>query len=140
MNRLFAKTKLQFLFLSAIVFFAFTQNINAQSRSETMKRVQFARGKNTATIKGSVAAAKNDTYIFRANENQSITVELEWLGGRKGPDEGISGFVFVHPDGTEEEDPQSDVFVAGASGDYKVVIRTKSRRSTTKYVFKLTIQ
>lgn len=139
MKHFFARTGFAFLFLSAFVLFAFTQNANGQSGGAT-KRVQFARGKNSTTIKGSVAALKKDTYVFRASENQSITVDVEWLGARKGTDEQLSGFVFVHPDGTEEEDPQSDVFVAGTTGDYKVVIRTKSRRSTTKYIFRLTIQ
>lgn len=138
MKHLFAKNGFVLLFISAFILFAFTQNANAQSGAT--KRVQFAKGKNTTTVRGSVAALKKDTYIFRASENQSITVEIEWLGARKGADEQLSGFVFVHPDGTEEEDPQSDVFVAGTTGDYKVVIRTKSRRSTTKYIFKLTIQ
>lgn len=127
------------LTLFTFTLFAFALG-NANAQSGVTKRVQFAKGKTSATVKGNAAAGKKDTYIFRAKENQSIAVEVEWLGERKGTDEGLSGFVFVHADGTEEEDPQTDVFVAGETGDYKVVIRTKSRRSATRYIFKLTIQ
>ncbi|GEM_PF-2345722 len=136
---LICKQRVVIISALCLLLFAFCAPANAQ-KSGITKRVQFAKGKTSTSIKGNVAAGKQDTYIFRAKENQSITVTVEWLGDRKGTDEQLSGFVFVHPDGTQEEDPQSDVFVAGEEGDFKVIIRTKSRRSTTAYIFKLTIQ
>lgn len=133
------KNKIISLFLFTFIFLVLAQH-TANAQSGITKRVQFPKGKHSATIRGSIAAMKKDTYVFRAKENQSITINVEWLGTRKGPDEQLSGFVFVHADGTEEEDPQSDVFVAGEDGDYKVIVRTKSRRSTTRYVLTVTIQ
>ena len=125
------------LFAISLLIFILVHDANAQG---VAKRVQFAKGRTSTTIKGSVRAGKRDTYTFRAKENQAINVDVKWLGAREGNDEQLSGFIFVHPDGTEEEDPQDSYFVAGSTGDYKVIIRTKSRRSATAYVFKLTVQ
>ena len=133
------RIKVTSLFVFAFLFLALLQH-TANAQSGVAKRLQFAKGKHSAIVRGNVAATKQDTYIFRAKENQSITINVEWLGERKGPDEQLSGFVFVHADGTEEEDPQSDVFVAGEDGNYKVIVRTKSRRSTTKYVLTVTVE
>jgi len=141
MNNILLSCKQKVVIISGfcLLFFVFCLPSYAQ-KSGITKRVQFGKGKTSTTIKGNVAPGKKDTYIFRAKENQSITVTIEWQGKRGGLDEQLSGFVFIHPDGTQEEDPQSDVFVAGEEGDFKVIIRTKSRRSVTAYIFTLTIQ
>ena len=114
--------------------------VAAQSNGIT-RRVQFARGTSSTTINGSVPFGKRDTYIFRASRGQKITTDVTWLGERVDnvEDQGLSGFIFIAPNGQSYEDPQDIYFDATSTGDYKVVVRQPYRMSSPRYRFELTI-
>ncbi|HEY9849470.1 MAG TPA: hypothetical protein V6D28_08430 [Leptolyngbyaceae cyanobacterium] len=114
----------------------------AAQTSGITRRVQFARGRSSTTINGSVPLGKRDTYIFRANRGQEITTDVTWLGERVDnvEDQGLSGFIFIEPDGETYEDPQNIYFEAKSTGDYKVIVRQPYRISSPRYRFELTIK
>lgn len=114
----------------------------AAQTSGITRRVQFRRGTSSTIINGSVPFGKKDTYIFRASRGQEITTDLNWLGERvdNTEDEGLSGFIFIEPDGETYEDPQNIYFKAKSTGDYKVVVRQPYRMSSPRYRFELTIK
>ena len=113
----------------------------AQSNGIT-RRVQFARGRSSTTINGSVPFGKRDTYIFRANRGQKITAFVTWQGEPvdNTEEQGLSGFNFIAPNGQAFEDPQDIYFDATSTGDYKVVVRQPYRISSPRYKFELTIK
>ena len=129
-------------FISGFAFASATSllPVAAQSNGIT-RRVQFARGTSSTTINGAVPFGKRDTYIFRASRGQKITTDVTWLGERVDnvEDQGLSGFIFIAPNGQSYEDPQDIYFDATSTGDYKVVVRQPYRMSSPRYRFELTI-
>lgn len=114
----------------------------AEIQIKVNQRVQFATGKSSKTIKGSVPLGRKDTYIFRARKGQTILVDVTWEGERVGGNEeqGLSGFTFVQPGGQTFEDPQDNQFTATATGDYRVIIAQPYKLTSPRYTFKLTIR
>ena len=114
----------------------------AAQTSGITRRIQFARGRSSITINGSVPLGKKDTYIFRASRGQEITTDVTWLGERVDnvQDQGLSGFIFITPNGQAFEDPQDIYFEAKSTGDYQVIVRQPYRMSSPRYRFVLTIK
>ncbi|MFE1748902.1 hypothetical protein [Coleofasciculus sp. H7-2] len=120
-----------------------TLQIAAEPRTGVNRRVQFARGRSSTTIKGAVPLGKKDTYIFRARKGQTIITEVVWEGDRVGgdnDDQGLSGFSFVWPNGEVFQDPQDGYFEATSTGDYRVVVAQPYKLTSSRYTFKLTIR
>lgn len=120
-----------------------TLQIAAQPQTGVNRRVQFARGRSSTTIKGAVPLGKKDIYTFRARKGQTIITEITWEGDRVGADnddEGLSGFTFVWPNGEVMEHPQNIYFEATSTGDYRVVVAQPYKLSNSRYTFKLTIE
>ncbi len=120
-----------------------TLQIAAQPQTGVNRRVQFARGRSSTTIKGAVPLGKKDIYTFRARKGQTIITEVTWEGDRVDGDpqeEGLSGFTFVWPNGEMMEHPQDGYFKATSTGDYRVVVAQPYKLSSSRYTFKLTIR
>lgn len=112
-----------------------------QQQGEKIQRVQFTPGETSTKISGEAPLGRKDTYIFQARKGQTISGDVVWQGERTGraDDQGLSGFIFVEPDGTAHKDPQDFYFEARATGDYKVVVRAPYRMTNYKYRFELSI-
>ena len=120
-----------------------TLQIAAQPQTGVNRRVQFARGRSSTTIKGAIPLGKKDIYTFRARKGQTIITEVTWEGDRVDGDpqeEGLSGFTFVWPNGEMMEHPQDGYFKATSTGDYRVVVAQPYKLSSSRYTFKLTIR
>jgi hypothetical protein len=113
----------------------------SQQRAGIVRRVQFAAGHSSTVISGEAPLGVRDTYIFHASKGQMITGDVIWQGDRNGndDDEGLSGFIFVEPDGKNYKDPQDFSFVAKVTGDYRVVVRAPYKMNSYKYRFELAI-
>jgi len=118
-----------------------TSRALAQQQPEKIQRVQFSAGQTSTKISGEAPLGRRDTYIFHARKGQTISGDVVWQGERavRADDQGLSGFIFVEPDGTSHKDPQDFYFEAKATGDYKVVVRAPYRMSNYKYRFELSI-
>ncbi|MDF5730035.1 MAG: hypothetical protein PUP92_18980 [Rhizonema sp. PD38] len=115
----------------------------AKPQTQTTHRVNFPAGKSSTVIKGSVQLGKKETYIFHARKGQTIIALVTWNGSRvdgKNNEQGLSGYIFVKPDGQSYSDPQNDQFSATLTGDYKVIIAQPYKLSSPKYTFELSIR
>ena len=86
------------------------------------KRVRFARGSNTAVVKGSVVRGERDTYILGARAGQTMTVRISAL-------EDNAVFQIYRPGGKqtlkgagEGEDAKEWSGRLPASGNYEIVV------------------
>lgn len=115
--------------------------VAAQTNGIT-RRVQLPRGRSSTVINGSVPFGKKDTYIFRATRGKKIITDVTWVGERveSVEDQGLSGFIFIAPNGQAFEDPQDIYFDATSTGDYKLVVRQPYRMTNPRYRFELTIK
>jgi hypothetical protein len=127
-------------FVLTLSMLAAAPNPLAQPR-ERVERVQFSRGQTSTRISGEAPLGRRDTYIFHVVKGQTISGDVVWQGKRVGraDDQGLSGFIFIEPDGTSYKDPQDFYFVAKATGDYRVVVRAPYRMTNYKYRFELSI-
>jgi len=108
-------------FVLTLSMLAYTPDALAQPR-ERVERVQFPPGQTSTKISGEAPLGRRDTYIFRARKGQTISGDVVWQGKRVGraDDQGLSGFIFVEPDGTSYKDPQDFYFVAKTTGRLSV--------------------
>src|SRR5260370_18184967 len=93
-------------FVLTLSLLAYTPDALAQPR-ERVQRVQFPPGQTSTKIFGEAALGRRDTYIFHALKGQTISGDVVWQGKRVGraDDQGLSGFIFIEPDGTSHKDP-----------------------------------
>jgi hypothetical protein len=114
----------------------------AQTKGGITKRVALSKTVPCVILKGAVQPKNFDTYVFRALKNQTIVAYPFYFGretNRPADREGISGFVFVAPGGKRSEDPQDVFFKATRTGDYKILVRPAYRRTSAKYVLKISV-
>jgi len=119
------------------------QSATAQNKGGITKRVTLIKTKPCVILTGAVQPKNFDTYIFRAAKNQTIVAAPFYYGretNRLADDEqGSSGFDFVSPDGKSISDPQDVIFTATRTGNYKILVRPAYRRTSAKYVLKLSV-
>ncbi|MEP6903866.1 MAG: hypothetical protein ABJA66_19240 [Actinomycetota bacterium] len=117
--------------------------IAAQPKQVITRRVALTNAKPCMILTGAAQPKNFDTYIFRARKGQTIVAAPFYYGretNRPDDDEqGSSGFDFVSPDGKSIVDPQDVIFEAVRTGEYKILIRPAYRRTTGKYVLKLSV-
>jgi len=114
---------------------------DALAAQQRVERVRFTPGQTSTKIFGEAPLGRRDTYIFHVVKGQTISGDVVWKGKRLGrtDDQGLSGFIFVEPDGTSYKDPQDFYYVAKATGDYRVVVRAPYRMTNYQYGFELSI-
>lgn len=111
-------------------------------KSRITKRVALSKAVPCVILTGAVQPKNFDTYVFRAAKNRIIVAHPFYYGretNRRADDEGVSGFVFVSPDGKAMPDPQDVMFKATRAGEYKILVRPAYRRTTGKYVLKISV-
>ncbi len=85
------------------------------------KRIRFARGKSSITLKGAVIRGDRDTYIVRAKAEQLMTVTIT-------SKENNAVFQVRGPDGEylqdagEEDDARGVTNILPENGDYKIIV------------------
>jgi opacity protein-like surface antigen len=119
------------LFISLSVVFVLFAALTASAQSA--KRIQFAKGKSSATVSGSTGAY-GTTYVVRARSGQKIVLKLT-------PASGVG--IKVETDGQDGQnvllrEESGGTYEAGLeqSGDYTIFIGSTSGRSAN---FTLTV-
>jgi len=140
-NKMNSSKRLTRLFLtfSAIGILLFTAGVaSAQTDSTPKKRL-----KSPATVKGFVGGEAHDSYVIRARKNQTIKVQISWLGGgdKKAhfviskSDDFFAGDVLEG--GSETYDGKSQTRRIPATGDYYIYV---TAHPTAKYTLKVTVK
>jgi len=102
-----------------------------------LKRVRFAKGTHTATLKGAVIRATKDKYLLGARAGQTMTVSITAL-------EQNAVFYIAGPDGStlagaeDESDITNWTGELPDSGDYSIYV--SPTRGNASYTLKLTIK
>ncbi|MBD2185305.1 hypothetical protein H6S82_31290 [Planktothrix sp. FACHB-1355] len=103
--------------------------IAQQSRT---RRLQFARGRNSTTVKDAVVRGTTDTYLLGARAGQTMNVSISSV-------EANVVFDVVAPNGTKlTEEATSFSGELPATGDYRVVIGTT--RGNGSYTLQVSIK
>ena len=110
------KFTIPFLLIAAA--FSFAAIVTADG---VVKRIKFARGKNSATVSNSVIRGDRDTYILGANGGQTMSVRITSL-------ENNTVFQIESPDGSflpgadEGDDTMKWTGELPSDGDYKIIV------------------
>lgn len=94
--------------------------------AQTPSRVSFARGRNSATVTGTLGASAARSYVLRVKSGQTITATLSSTNGKVDFTQGQ-----VH-------DTQYSI-TTDSNGDYYIDIDNHGSRST-KYTLTISIQ
>jgi hypothetical protein len=125
--------------LIALALLAVTmQPVPAQKGTVIRKRVEFARGRNSATFKGSAEWGTSYIYLVRARAGQAMTVEIKGAPGVtiRTPD---PNHVFNIDQGDGEDKRWSGDLPA--TGEYKIIVsHTIDGVVAAPYTLKITIQ
>lgn len=136
----FEKTlKRAFLTFSAAAILLFTAGIASAQIDSTPKK----RLKSPATIKGFIGGEAHDSYVIRARKNQTLKVQISWVGGG----DKKAHFVISKSDdffagdllegGSETYDGKSQTRKIPATGDYYIYV---TAHPTAKYTLKVTVK
>ncbi|MET0645590.1 MAG: hypothetical protein ABW208_03155 [Pyrinomonadaceae bacterium] len=112
--------------------------VPASAQEQVIKRLRFARGSNSKTVKGQVSPEGNRyLYFFKARKGQRLTVHLVSDDGNAVCDVMSHGQFDVNPVVEETVDwtgrlPEAD------AGEYSVEVR--STGGLAKYVLEITIK
>jgi hypothetical protein len=74
MRRAIKTGKCALIFYLAL--FAIAPSLSAQDAGKTTRRIQFARGRTTATLKGQIKKNQEIVYLLRANKGQTLSVRV----------------------------------------------------------------
>ena len=109
---------MKILFLSMLLFVSAPVLAQHGGKAEP-NRIQFAQGKSSATVRGSLRSSEEMEYVFGAKAGQTVTI--------KNPSRLFDFRVFSDenfPDGDFDSSPTYS-FVIPADGDYNFYIRRK---------------
>ena len=96
-----------------------------QSNAQTANRIQFAKGKNSATVKGNTGS-NGTTYVVRARSGQKITLTLAPVAGVgiKVENDGANGEQVLL---REERGGTYEVYLE-ESGDFTIFVGSHSHK------------
>lgn len=130
MYKISLKLCLMFLILSAYPVFAGIAN------ADTIKRIRFAKGKTSATVRGSVLRDEVDTYIVGAGKGQRMTVII--TSTEKNASFRIRNVSGEYVEGAGESDePTTWNGTLAESGDYRIEVAPD--RGNATYTLKVSI-
>lgn len=120
-----------------IVYILGTCAVVAQGGKAEPKRIEFAKGKVSTTLTGTLANSQEMEYVFAANKGQTVTIRMS----------NTSLFdyrVFSNSAEfeTEFDSSPTSTFELPALGDYMLFVRKKmvSRPRTAKFVLTISIK
>jgi hypothetical protein len=131
-------TKICGSFLVVAILFLTAGATRAQTDSVKKKRL-----KSPAAVKGFVGGEAHDSYVISARKNQTLKVQISWLGGG----DNKAQFVISKSDdffagdvvegGSETYDGKSQTRKIPATGDYYIYV---TAHPTAKYTLKVTVK
>lgn len=130
----FMKTKLMIAFALT---FLFTANIFAQGGKAEPNRIEFAKGKSSIVLNGTLANDEQMEYVFGAKEGQKITLKVSSSPKGKFFDFDLAGDGFELE--TERDYYDDYTFTAPETGDYLVFVRKRPTEKVTRAKFFLTL-
>ncbi|HLA95170.1 MAG TPA: hypothetical protein VK612_05570 [Pyrinomonadaceae bacterium] len=107
----------------------------AQGGKAEPKRIEFAPGKNSAALSGSLRGAQEMEYVFAVKKGQTVTV--------KNPANGAFDFrIFSNENEVETEFDSSPTLTLDipADGDYLFFVRRKVGRGLARFRMTLTVR
>lgn len=134
--------KIRLLITAAILLFC-SLNIFAQNGGKAEpNRIEFARGKSSATVSGRIYGDLQAEYVFAASEGQTINIKISSL-----PKGNFSSFkvlnAYEEPEFTSDYDVNYEyTFTAPYSGDYLIWVnfRPAGKVKSAKYFLTLSIE
>lgn len=125
------KRQSSFVAVSFVLIGLFAVSINAQ----TVHRVKFPKNVKMVVLRDSANRKQTDTYIFRLRKGERADALVIWTGRNisvKNEDV-LSGFSIQYPNGKKFEDVQDGIITATRSGDYKVLVTPRHRKTSYRY-------
>ncbi len=126
------KTKLFFIAIILVSGFA-----NAFAQKAEPQRIQFARGKSSANLSGTLSNNQEMHYVFGAKAGQKITLKVTSAPKGNFFDFDLQGDGFDLE--TEYDYYTNYSFTAPETGDYLVFVRKRPTEKTTTAKFYLTL-
>lgn len=126
------KTKI--IFITAFLLCSF---ISAFAQKAEPNRIQFARGKSSATLSGTLSNDEQMEYVFGAKAGQKITLKVTSVPRGSFFDFDLQGDGFDLE--TEYDYYTNYTFTAPETGDYLVYVRKRPTEATIKAKFYLTL-
>jgi hypothetical protein len=109
------------------------------TKADITKRIEFAKGKSSATVKGSVLRDEIDTYIIKADKGQKMTVKVSAV-------ENNASFSIENPSGEyvegagEMDDQTVWSGTLAESGDYKITVAPTRGNATYRLTLSIFAQ
>jgi hypothetical protein len=119
------------LILAAFIIAAACSNLFAQGGGKAEpKRIQFAAGKTSMVLTGTLSNSQEMEYVFTAGKGQAVTVKMS--------NTGLFDYRIFNPDldfETEFESSRQSTFELPEAGDYFLFVRKKmvQRPRTAKF-------
>ena len=126
--------KTKFIVISAILLCSI---INAFAQKAEPLRIQFARGKTSANLSGTLSNNQEMHYVFGAKAGQKISLKVTSQPKGNFFDFDLQGDNFELS--TEYDYYTNYSFTAPETGDYFVFVRKRPTENTTKAKFFLTL-
>lgn len=126
------------LFVTLFLIFGFLFAANYNANAQTKKRVQFARGANSAVVSGTIAGYKYIDYVLNIRAGQVLSLDL--------PSKSKVELVIFMPDGDNMPDAagiSGGTMQIDETGDYTVRVlmtRASARRKGATAAFTLKIK
>lgn len=108
------------------------------AEAQQTRRIKFSRNVKKIVLNDSANRKQTDVYIFRLKKGERADALVTWKGRNIGVknEDVLSGFSIHYPSGEKAEDPQDGVMTATKTGDYKVLVTPRHRK--TNYRYKIT--
>ncbi|HEX8249581.1 MAG TPA: hypothetical protein VF599_15495 [Pyrinomonadaceae bacterium] len=133
--------KLKILFAVAVLLFCFAGVFAQNGGKAEPNRIEFAKGKSTASVSGRLKGDEQAEYVFSAREGQLIQVKITSVPKGK-----VASFRILNPDReatfyTKYEENYEYAFPAPYTGDYViwVSLQPETKVKSAKYNLTLTI-
>jgi hypothetical protein len=116
----------------AIVALALMIIFYSGTAAQTVRRVSLPGDR--VVYSDTAGIGERDTYVIRLKKGQSCQVEVEWQGADVADEgQGLSGLTIVYPNGKRLTDAQDGFIEAAATGDYKLVVSPKTKKTNYRY-------
>lgn len=126
----------KYFFIGLLAFLVFgSTDVSAQKGTNVEKRISFARGKHSRTVKGFIAD-RLTTHEYKIGARAGQTLTVTFVSPRKDVDVCVA-----YPNGGEPENScgrRSFSVQLPDSGDYSIII--DSKRENTSYTLTVTVK
>ena len=123
--------------ISAALCFVFAASTLGQGGKAEPKRIEFAKGRSSARLLGSLSNSQEMEYVFSAKQGQKVTIRMS--------NTSLFDYRVFSPEAdfeTEFDSTPAATFELPAAGDYLLFVRKKmvSRPRTARFDLTITIK